>query len=610
MKWLLNESQVIITFATQAKQKGLEHMKQICHFLFFASELLLLFLFLSPQVLAQPVPNDMLCLDSIREIHLHDPHRALALLDTAEQRHTLEIQPYEIDMLRARCHNAAGEYYLMEKYAKRALASDSVQASPRRKLTITIDLIEALNARLQYEEAIRLCQKANELAQQLDDRRVQGQILYIMGGIYAKMQLFEPALKAYQEGIKYLENEKGVLAMAHLSTAYGQLMTLLMGNDRTKEAIETGHKREALVKKMSGMPGPPSGYIDQQYGYIYSKMAYLLQCDGQEKEAADYYRRFLKTDFSTQPYGQNEIIPYLLAAHRYAEALQLNETAFAHYAQTLGNDTINYNYLILLNRQAQALQGLRQYQAAYTWQCRFTTLQDSIHLRERKEQAQELATAFRLDEQERQLEQTRANMQRHSILLGASALTSVLLLALLVIIRLNLRQSKQRNKLLTNQLDELQTQRDELYKILARTPSTTEKSSTKDKDIAPDAEATTATAKEWSTEYTYFLRMEQQLTENQLFLQPDFGRDDLLSITHINKNDLPRLLRKYAHAENVSDYLNRLRVRHALKLMKEKPHFSIMAIGEEAGFRSRATFYRAFLRECGMTPTQYIQAYQ
>ena len=344
MKWLLNESQVIITFATQAKQKGLEHMKQICHFLFSVSELLLLFLFLSPQVLAQPVPNDMLCLDSIREIHLHDPHRALALLDTAEQRHTLEIQPYEIDMLRARCHNAAGEYYLMEKYAKRALASDSVQASPRRKLTITIDLIEALNARLQYEEAIRLCQKANELAQQLDDRRVQGQILYIMGGIYAKMQLFDPALKAYQEGIKYLESEKGVLAMAHLSTAYGQLMTLLMGNDRTDEAIETGHKRETLVKKMSGMSGPPSGYIDQQYGYIYSKMAYLLQCDGQEKEAADYYRRFLKTDFSTQPYGQNEIIPYLLAAHRYAEALQLNETAFAHYAQTLGNDTINYNY--------------------------------------------------------------------------------------------------------------------------------------------------------------------------------------------------------------------------------------------------------------------------
>ena len=527
----------------------------------------------------------MLCLDSIREIHLHDPHRALALLDTAEQRHAPGIQPYEIDILRARCHNAAGEYYLMEKYAKRA-------------------------ARLQYEEAIRLCQQANELARQLDDRKIQGQILYIMGGIYAKMQLFDPALKAYQEGIKYLESEKGVLAMALLSTAYGQLMTLLMGNDRTDEAIETGHKRETLVKKMSGMSGPPSGYIDQQYGYIYSKMAYLLQCNGQEEEAADYYRRFLNTDFSTQPYGRNEIIPYLLAAHRYAEALQLNETAFAHYAQTLGNDTVNYNYLILLDRQAQALQGLRQYQAAYTWQRRFTTLQDSIHLRERKEQAQELATAFRLDEQERQLEQTRANMQRHSILLGASALTSVLLLALLVIIRLNLRQSKRRNKLLTNQLDELQTQRDELYKIVARTPATTGESAAKNPGIAPDEEATTATAREEATEYTHFLRMEQQLTENQLFLQPDFGRDDLLSITHINKNDLPRLLRTYAHAENVSDYLNRLRVRYALKLMKEKPHFSIMAIGEEAGFRSRATFYRAFLKECGMTPAQYMQAYQ
>ena len=122
--------------------------------MFSISGLLLLFLFLSPRVLGQPVPDAMLCLDSIREIHLHDPHRALALLDTAEQRHAPGIQPYEIDILRARCHNATGEYYLMEKYAKRALASDSVQASPQRKLAITIDLIEALNARLQYEEAI------------------------------------------------------------------------------------------------------------------------------------------------------------------------------------------------------------------------------------------------------------------------------------------------------------------------------------------------------------------------------------------------------------------------------------------------------------------------
>ena len=157
-------------------------------------------------------------------------------------------------------------------------------------------------------------------------------------------------------------------------------------------------------------------------------MAYLLQCNGQEEEAADYYRCFQKTDFSTQPSYRGEIIPYLLATHRYSEALDLNEADFAHYARTFGNDTVNYNYLILLNRQAEAFQGLGQYQAACAWQRRVTVLQDSIHHHERREQAQELATAFRLNEKERQLEQARADMQRRTLLLGAAGLSFVLLL--------------------------------------------------------------------------------------------------------------------------------------------------------------------------------------
>ena len=289
----------------------------------------------------------------------------------------------------------------------------------------------------------------------------------------------------------------------------------------------------------------------------------------------------------------------------------MNEEDLAQHARNFSNDTVNYNYLILLDRQAEAFRGLHQYQAAYAWQRRFTTLQDSIHQRERREQAQELATAFRLNEKERQLEQTRADMQRRTLLLGASGLSFVLLLALLIIIGRDLRQSRRRNKLLVKQLDELQAQREELYKTLAPLPSTSGETTVEDKATgAEDADAASTPLREDSTEYTHFLRMEQLLTEQQLFLRPDFGRDDLLAITHVNKNDLPHLLREYAHAENVSDYLNRLRVRHALKLMKEKPHYSIMAIGEEAGFRSRATFYRAFLKECGMTPAQYIQAHQ
>lgn len=72
-------------------------------------------------------------------------------------------------------------------------------------------------------------------------------------------------------------------------------------------------------------------------------------------------------------------------------------------------------------------------------------------------------------------------MQRCTLLLGAAGLSFVLLLALLAIIGRNLRHSKRRNKLLAKQLDELQAQREKLYKTLAHVPSTPEKASDKGK---------------------------------------------------------------------------------------------------------------------------------
>lgn len=569
----------------------------------------ILLLFFLPWTQATPIPDAVLNPDSIRQIFLQNPRYALALLDTAEQRQIPDMPLFQIDQLRSLCYETTGEYILMEKYARRALATDSVQQNPRRKLMLMTLLINSLNPQLQYAESIRLCQETIELARRLKNQKTEGQIWLIIGGVYAKMKLFEQAQEAYKQSLFCLDStEPGT--MPHLSAAYGSLMTLLMENGHLTEAIRTGMEREALVKKMSRMPGLPAGYIDQQYGYVYSKMAYLLQLDQQPEKAATYCRLFQKTRFSKEPDNQGEIIPYLLTANRHAEARKANEAALSHHARTAANDTVNYPYLILLERQADILRGLRQYQAADDWRQRCYILQDSIYVRERTGQAQELATAFRLNEKERQLHQAQADMQRRNLLLGISIILFILVLAILLIIGRNLHATRRRNRLLARQLDELQVQREELYKTVAHTHPSDGETAHDATDGTAGADGDAASAKDSSTEYIQFLRMEQYVTEKHLFLHPGFGRDDLLGIVRINKNDLPRLLRKYAHAENVNDYLNRLRVQHALKLIQEKPHFSIQAIGEEAGFRSRTTFYRAFLKECGMTPAQYMQSHQ
>lgn len=53
-------------------------------------------------------------------------------------------------------------------------------------------------------------------------------------------------------------------------------MSILIDNNHLQEAIEAGLERAEIIRRMSLLQGPPPGYIDQQYGYLYSKMAYLF----------------------------------------------------------------------------------------------------------------------------------------------------------------------------------------------------------------------------------------------------------------------------------------------------------------------------------------------
>ena len=82
--------------------------------------------------------NQVITPEYIQKIHLQDPARALHLLDSAEQHHLPGIRPFETDILRTMCYEVTGECILEEQYARRALASDSVQLVPSRKLRLLV----------------------------------------------------------------------------------------------------------------------------------------------------------------------------------------------------------------------------------------------------------------------------------------------------------------------------------------------------------------------------------------------------------------------------------------------------------------------------------------
>lgn len=63
-----------------------------------------------------------------------------------------------------------------------------------------------------------------------------------------------------------------------------------------------------------------------------------------------------------------------------------------------------------------------------------------------------------------------------------------------------------------------------------------------------------------------------------------------------------------AYDTNFNDLINRYRIREFKNSITKDEHkkYSILGIAEEVGFSSKASFYRAFKKECGQTPSEFL----
>ena len=75
--------------------------------------------------------------------------------------------------------------------------------------------------------------------------------------------------------------------------------------------------------------------------------------------------------------------------------------------------------------------------------------------------------------------------------------------------------------------------------------------------------------------------------------------------------EMSDLLKAMTYGMSFSDYFNHLRIQHATVLMREKKEAGepilVKEIALQSGFNNASSFYRAFERETGMTPKQWIK---
>ncbi len=100
----------------------------------------------------------------------------------------------------------------------------------------------------------------------------------------------------------------------------------------------------------------------------------------------------------------------------------------------------------------------------------------------------------------------------------------------------------------------------------------------------------------------------EALAEEELFKDNDLSLAKLASHLRWPVNSLSSVINE-AFNTNFNDLINHFRVT-AFKAQVLEPaskKYSLVGLGKEVGFRSKSSFYRAFKKETGMTPSEYIK---
>lgn len=119
--------------------------------------------------------------------------------------------------------------------------------------------------------------------------------------------------------------------------------------------------------------------------------------------------------------------------------------------------------------------------------------------------------------------------------------------------------------------------------------------------LAPGWTPTTSDA-----DRTLFERIERLMKEDRPWSDPLFDVGTLARRLDSYPNAVSRALGRAGNT-NFYDYVNNHRIREAERLLTdpEESRFKIEAIGRQAGFRARSTFFKLFRQRTGLTPAEY-----
>ena len=533
----------------------------------------------------------------IMKDYMKDPVRTLQLLDKAEVNSAMPLNI--VDELRSAVYRNMYRNKSALHYARRAYVSDSLSHdNPSHLLRMTVSMAELFSLLSEYKESMRYAVQGVELARELKDIQSECRLLFCMGENKRRLSFKEEGYLFFDQAIDLLDNSKNEDYETMLSYFYGVKMGYLIADKRSNEALEIGLQREKLLDRMSEQSKIRTDLLDLQFAYVYSKLAYLFHLTGDQKRAVVYYKNYQSTNAASTPDGKFDATPYLLLLGKYQAVLD-NCRDFKEVMRQ--QDTLNSQYLSILNLEIQANVKLENYKTVINLQRDITAIKDSIYQREKQNAALELDALYELNEKEARISEQAFQLKIRTITL--ICILSGALLALFFLWRLWHQNCviRNKNKALVKRINEQFSMQEEMDRSQLGVE--------KDLSFPEKVEDESGDNEEQDKQMNkmIFEKLDYIIKRDKMYLSPDLSREELTRIVRMNNTRFAKMIKENTDT-NLNGYINNLRLNYAIHLMKEQPDYTLRAIAESSGINSMPTFHQLFKGRTGMTPSEFKNA--
>lgn len=545
---------------------------------------------------------DTVCtIENIKNICGNDPHKALALLDSAEQYQLMKQT--DIDGLRAVIYqNSFGQTDLALTYAKRVYDNPMLKGDT----VVTIKALKAIMGlsyqNAQYSESLKYAKEGSELARKANDKKAESNFLLMVGYTLSEIKHKDEAIEYINRGLAVAEaipTEEWTWYNADdIFHAYLQKQNIYMDEEMYDEFRAHAAEMEKAMDVLSKCKDMPEAYMDKRI----CDMNYLLMTfsliTGDMAQAKTFYDRMVNTKFAKEDQNKRIALPYLIATKQYADAHRILTVAKRVYAAS--RDTINRHYIEdILRQEVKLLEAEGSYKAAVATMGQIAQITDSLMRRSLEQKTVEMAAIYDTADKQRQIVEQDEKLRNGRIIVGLLVLVVVLMLvAVGVVVRYN-SIIRRKNRVAVATIDELLQAKDEL------SAAKDELTSSKDKLTSIHDKDDQANDEEQRQQHNTINRLKDIIESQKLYLDPDFDRSKAEKL-------VPSLTARFISTsfnkqEGMSfpRYINNLRLDYSLRLLRQRNELSIEGVALESGFSSRQTFHRLFIERFTITPSEY-----